>query len=219
MEMLVVMAIMMILFTIGVVAFGKASEKADTASMRAQVQLLHDAISMYEGRWGYFPIEGDDNDLDFISHLSKVSVGDTRWGGSSYDEFTKRPMFIDFDKSGFDFDTNGEESYNDLGEYISNPDYNPPSYHPSHDENKPVDNRKTILKPGTRDGYVVYDPWGNPYKYFLNNAGDSYLVVGIGGEEISDLTASYDDGRWIIKDGSTALTPSQLEKIVTSQNN
>ena len=106
-EMMVVMAIMIILFAIGTVAFNKAYDAADIKKCKAELAQLKSAIEMYRDRHGSYPVEASDSSFNFAEHLSKVVVGDTRWSG-------KRPMYIKFTEAGFDIDEDAGENYDDL---------------------------------------------------------------------------------------------------------
>ena len=166
--MLIVMAIMMLLFSIGVVAFGKAASKSEIVQCKSELAQLKSAIEMYRDRWGAYPIAstGNDNFLDFTAHLSKVEVGDGRFGTAT----EKRPMFIDFNKAGFDIDTDGSTAYDDVG----------------------TENDTSAL-----DGFAVNDPWGNAYVYFYDSSADSdnFVVISAGPDLVStdiDVTAWVD---------------------------
>ena len=162
MEMLIVMAIMMLLFSIGVVAFGKAASKAEITQCKSELAQLKSAIEMYRDRWGGYPATGEAGvdtgiDFEFAAHLSKVAVGDSRFGTAS----EKRPMFIDYNKVGFDIDTDGSAAYDDVG----------------------------TAGDTAYDEFTVYDPWGNPYVYSYDSSTGNFLVVSPGPD---NTTASVD---------------------------
>ena len=108
MEMLIVMAIMMLLFSIGVVAFSSAASKSEIVQCKSEIAQLKAAIEMYRDRWGFYPYGTADYtaDFDFAEHLSKGAVGDSRLGTG------KRKMFIDYNKAGFD--TENSTDYDDV---------------------------------------------------------------------------------------------------------
>lgn len=228
-EMMLVLAVIAILFGLGTAMFSKATEITEQAQLRAQVQMLDDAMEQYHIRFGEYPPMNRAKEtmtgaswtgitagkkekhkmmgiFNICHYLSKVAHDNPNWQG-------ERPMFIKYKEVGFDYDENSN---------------------------------------------TIFDPWGNTYYYFrhvsrldghtgtdangdgiddgLSAGNDSYLIAAIGaneyeGHEFTRLSATYEDYkdgkgyRWVVRgwyeEGGVlkSINVMGFEHLITTINN
>ena len=90
-------------------------------------------------------------------------------------------MFIDFNKAGFDIDTDAASAYDDVG---------------------------TLGDTSALDGFEVLDPWGVAYNYYLDSASDNFIIFSAGPDGQSVTGVTWTDGiPEIAPDEDTSLDP------------